>query len=425
MLRFSLIVCTRGRPLLLERLLLGIALLRYPEFELIVICDPEDAATGSCLARHEAGTRIGFCAEANLAKARNIGLAMAQGDIAAFIDDDAVPEPDWLDRLADCYARPEIAAAGGFIRAKNGVGFQSRVVLVDGFGADHHCARRPPALPEGWFVSLTGTNFSVRLSWALALGGFDENYSYFLEETDFLLRLTAAGGGIGIAEMAEVHHGCAESESRAQSGAPKSFRDIARSKAYFCHVNRRPGTSDAAIGKALARFARGRIRRIGFYLLSGRLRLADAARLLGELRAGLREGERLARNGRSLAGVSVPGKFEPCWLERPPRRRLCVLLKTSPGSFPQWRQICELARCDHEVTVIYFGRFLRRRVVFSEGLWLHRLSAVSRLPFLSSRAMKAELERISIRRRFEQIHLASDNPALRKAAAGSGLPRFI
>ncbi|MCB2152739.1 MAG: glycosyltransferase, partial [Rhodobacteraceae bacterium] len=58
--------------------------------------------------------------------ARNLGLAAAAGEIVAFIDDDAVPEPRWLARLTAPFADPGIAAAGGFVVGRNGISFQWR-----------------------------------------------------------------------------------------------------------------------------------------------------------------------------------------------------------------------------------------------------------------------------------------------------------
>jgi GT2 family glycosyltransferase len=304
MLQISLIVCTRGRPILLERLLRSLALQDYPEFELIVICDPKETETEHCLMCHARQAKIGHCGPANLARARNIGLSMAEGDIAAFIDDDAVPAPDWLTRLAACYAAPEITAAGGFVRARNAATFQNRFVLIDPFGKDHPAALLPSTLPAGWFLSLTGTNFSVRVANARSLGGFDENYHYFLEETDFLLRLGEAGGKIAVDPQAEVQHGYAESAIRTANGAPKCLHVIARSKAYFCHINRRPETSLAAINYALARFIAIKSCLLLSNFLLARLNVRAAARLLLELRTGIREGEALAKTGRSLAVFS-------------------------------------------------------------------------------------------------------------------------
>jgi glycosyltransferase involved in cell wall biosynthesis len=48
-----------------------------------------------------------------LAGARNAGVDVARGAIVAFIDDDARAEPDWLERLAPCFAEPKTVGAGG------------------------------------------------------------------------------------------------------------------------------------------------------------------------------------------------------------------------------------------------------------------------------------------------------------------------
>ena len=48
-----------------------------------------------------------------LAGARNTGSAAAQGSIVAFLDDDAVADADWLERLAEAYQNEDVVGAGG------------------------------------------------------------------------------------------------------------------------------------------------------------------------------------------------------------------------------------------------------------------------------------------------------------------------
>ncbi len=298
----SVIVCTRGRPVSLMRTLHGLALLRYPH-ELIIIRDPADLETAQCVARYAANARSGDCAAENLSRARNTGLLMAIGDIVAFIDDDAVPKPDWLDHIVTAYADPAIAAAGGFIRDGSGVRYQSRVVLIDPFGGDFERAAVPHALPRGWFISLTGTNFSVRRRAALALGGFDEQYTYFLEETDFLFRLQSAGGRIAVVPNAQVTHYREQNSARNNFGAPVALRSISRSKAYFCLTNRQPEITEVAIKKALQRYRRVKLRQAALNFCSFRLNGNTLKQLWIGSNEGLAEGAAAARAGRKLLEI--------------------------------------------------------------------------------------------------------------------------
>ena len=51
-----------------------------------------------------------------LSGARNSGVRLATGEIVAFIDDDAMADPSWLESLVEAYDDPLVAGAGGTIR---------------------------------------------------------------------------------------------------------------------------------------------------------------------------------------------------------------------------------------------------------------------------------------------------------------------
>jgi glucosyl-dolichyl phosphate glucuronosyltransferase len=51
-----------------------------------------------------------------LSGARNSGVLLATGEIVAFIDDDAMADPGWLEALVSAYDDPLVAGAGGAIR---------------------------------------------------------------------------------------------------------------------------------------------------------------------------------------------------------------------------------------------------------------------------------------------------------------------
>ncbi len=50
-----------------------------------------------------------------LSGARNSGWSTAKGEIVAFLDDDAIAEPDWLEQLIACYAEADVVGVGGKI----------------------------------------------------------------------------------------------------------------------------------------------------------------------------------------------------------------------------------------------------------------------------------------------------------------------
>lgn len=122
--------------------------------------------------------RLIACPILGLSAARNAGIAEARGEIICLLDDDAVAEPEWLERLCAAYdAHPETGVIGGHVRL-------------------HVPTPRPASLRPGWekywshlvtpFTEYTevdhwtgypwGANWSARRAALLDIGGFRLRY---------------------------------------------------------------------------------------------------------------------------------------------------------------------------------------------------------------------------------------------------------
>lgn len=144
------------------------------------------------------------------ATSRAIGFAATEGEVVAFVDDDAFAAPDWLHRLRLPYRDESVAAVGG--RARNGhrgeesegVGEIGRL-LPDGrltgyFAADPGC--------DVDIDHLLGANMSFRRSVVEMLGGFHDYYpgTCLREDADVSLRMRRAGYRVVYTPAAVVDH---------------------------------------------------------------------------------------------------------------------------------------------------------------------------------------------------------------------------
>ena len=96
-------ICTYKRPLLLRRLLIGLAGQETGDtFTYSIVVADNDCEKSAAQVVHEVAARssvpIKYCLEPNqnIAMARNKAVKNSMGDYLAFIDDDEIPRNDWL-----------------------------------------------------------------------------------------------------------------------------------------------------------------------------------------------------------------------------------------------------------------------------------------------------------------------------------------
>jgi len=150
-----------------------------------------------------------------LAAARNEGVRFAKADIVAFLDDDELPDPNWICELVKGFSYgPNIAGVGG------------RVVSVE---SPAYVKWRVRGYDQGHYIHesnfLQGGNAAFRRDIFLKVGGFDSNLKFAHEDAELCLRLRNWGYRLLYNPMAVVYHAHAA-----------TIKDILR-KAWFLGIN--------------------------------------------------------------------------------------------------------------------------------------------------------------------------------------------
>src|SRR5262245_39368182 len=114
----SVIVCTRNRAEHLKQCLQGIRNLCYPNVDVIVVDNASDNDEARPIADAWSGRYIREPV-IGLSRSRNRGARYSEAEIVAFIDDDAVPNPDWLCNLIEEFSDPNVMAVTGLISPTN------------------------------------------------------------------------------------------------------------------------------------------------------------------------------------------------------------------------------------------------------------------------------------------------------------------
>lgn len=199
--RISVVVCTYNGARTIGETLEHLARLDYPDYEVIVINDGSTDATRRIVEEHKAhGVRLISTANRGLACARNTGLAAATGEIVAYIDDDAYPDPHWLKYMAAAFRDPAYAGYGGPNLVPEDDELVAQSVAHAPGGPTHVllCDREAEHIP--------GCNMAFRASALEAIGGFDSTYRAAGDDVDICWQLQENGWKLGYHPGALVWH---------------------------------------------------------------------------------------------------------------------------------------------------------------------------------------------------------------------------
>jgi GT2 family glycosyltransferase len=192
------VVPTYCRPHLLERLVAGLEGQTLPadQFEVVIVDNnsPDDTSERIAALAEASPLRVRQLVECERGPAatRNAGWRTTSTDVVAFIDDDCVPEPEWL-------------AAG--LQAMHA---DARLGVVQG------CTKKPAASRTGdWSLSreivaptpfFEACNIFYRRGALDDTGGFDQDIAYYGEDTSLGWAVMEAGWSRGFAAGAVAYH---------------------------------------------------------------------------------------------------------------------------------------------------------------------------------------------------------------------------
>ena len=139
----------------------------------------------------------------SIPRAMNDALLAATTDLVLFFDDDIVPDPSIVGAHVHAHENPDVWAVAGQVlqpgeqptpdpqlATRNSLDFQFNSTAAT------------------FITNVMAGNLSVKRERALAIGGFDENFigAAYRFETDFALRIGAAGGKIRFEPGASLRH---------------------------------------------------------------------------------------------------------------------------------------------------------------------------------------------------------------------------
>ncbi len=241
---FSVAICTVDRCTSLYNALQSLEKITFNSFEVIIIDASSNDDTAEMIAQISGllsfPIQIHRIQIKNISCSRNAAIRLASGSIIAFLDDDAIPPPNWLDRLFETYSihGKNCAGVGGAVRdmtrPAHPLQFRRGITSV----LSETITIRPPRSSdhnqaEGvWYSGLMGVNSSFRKEALEKINGYDEFFDYFLDETDVCLRLIQAGYEIHYSDVV-VDHYPQPSHNRKDQKHLTCWYAIAKNTTYF------------------------------------------------------------------------------------------------------------------------------------------------------------------------------------------------
>ena len=177
--------------------------LNYSNYEILIVCDKK-------VNINIPKTRLILTGQKRTgpAEKRDLGLKYAKGEICAFIDDDAYPDPNWLRNAVKEFKNPDIAAIGGpgLTPPEDGFWEQITGLVYRSYFCGGPTQHRFVKAKKGFVTDYPAYNLLVRTNILRKIGGYG-SYFYGGEDTFLCLKIIREGYKILYdPEVAVYHH---------------------------------------------------------------------------------------------------------------------------------------------------------------------------------------------------------------------------
>lgn len=190
----SVIIATCERADVLQQCLERIFAQEYKPFEVIIVDNSTNDDTQQIVKKFDVGAYIRKSPDTdNVSYLKNVGLNHSRGPIVAFLDDDSLIQPGWMQAVVEAFEDPNVGGVTGRVIESNRPEDCSPVIATLSPSTDMICNFNN-LWPEPTEIDyLYGCNMSWRRTALVASGALDPWMSYSREEQEWSLRVKKAG----------------------------------------------------------------------------------------------------------------------------------------------------------------------------------------------------------------------------------------
>ena len=237
----SVVINTLNRTKELRDALTALKTQTFQDFEVVVVFGPFDEVSREMVEAHFPTVKMSSVPVANLSVSRNEGIRNSAGEWVAFLDDDGIPESDWLEELYKTAKNNSFDIVSGPLVDRTGLEYQALAVSSDIHGDSLIFKTSKEDLEflaganklHNRYASVVGANFMIRREILEKINGYDEVIEYYLDETDLCLRADKVGARIGYSEFGTVHHKWRAGVVRGDNRVITNYWPILKNYCYF------------------------------------------------------------------------------------------------------------------------------------------------------------------------------------------------